>query len=243
MCNRFGVFRLLANFECRNHRVNMSITSDIVRLREELPCGVELIAVSKTHPAEAIAEAYAAGQRLFGESRPQEMRAKWEALPRDIEWHMIGHLQTNKVRMIAPFVALIHSADSARLIRTIDAEARRAGRVIDILLEVHISSDESKEGWAPDELDAYIASGEWREMEGIRIRGLMCVATNTDDMDIVRDDFRRMKELHTRYSTIFVDSFDTLSMGMSSDYADAIAAGATMVRIGSTIFGYRDYTK
>ena len=210
----------------------MSITSEIVRLREELPCGVELIAVSKTHPAEAIAEAYAAGQRLFGESRPQEMRAKWEALPRDIEWHMI-----------APFVALIHSADSARLIRTIDAEARRAGRVIDILLEVHISSDESKEGWAPDELDAYIASGEWREMEGIRIRGLMCVATNTDDMDIVRDDFRRMKELHTRYSAIFGDSFDTLSMGMSSDYLDAIAAGATMVRIGSTIFGYRDYTK
>jgi pyridoxal phosphate enzyme (YggS family) len=140
----------------------MSVASEIVRLREELPDGVTLVAVSKTHPIEAIVEAYEAGQRVFGESRPQEMRAKWEALPDDVEWHMIGHLQTNKVRMIAPFVALIHSADSARLLRTIDSEARRIDRVIDVLLEVHISSDESKEGWEPTELDAYIESGEWR---------------------------------------------------------------------------------
>ncbi len=221
----------------------MSVTSEIIRLREELPCGVTLVAVSKTHPVEALAEAYQAGQRIFGESRPQEMRAKWESLPKDVEWHMIGHLQTNKVRMIAPFVSLIHSADSERLLGVIDTEARRIGRVIDVLLEVHISSDESKEGWEPNALDAYIESGAWRQLEGVRVRGLMCVATNTDDMRVVCEDFRRMKNLFDRYSTVFGDAFDTLSMGMSSDYAEAIECGATMVRIGSTIFGYRTYNK
>jgi pyridoxal phosphate enzyme (YggS family) len=221
----------------------MSVASEIVRLREELPCGVTLVAVSKTHPVEAVAEAYEAGQRVFGESRPQEMKAKWEALPKDIKWHMIGHLQTNKVRMIAPFVALIHSADSARLLRTIDSEARRIDRVIDVLLEVHISSDESKEGWEPTELEAYIESGEWRELSGVRVRGLMCVATNTDDMAVVCDDFRRMKALFDRYATVFGRDFDTLSMGMSSDYTEAVECGSTMVRIGSTIFGYRSYAK
>ncbi|MBR2443351.1 MAG: YggS family pyridoxal phosphate-dependent enzyme [Rikenellaceae bacterium] len=221
----------------------MSIAAEITRLQSELPCGVTLVAVSKTHPISAVAEAYDAGQRVFGESRPQEMRAKWEAMPKDIEWQMIGHLQTNKVRMIAPFVSLIHSADSARLLRVIDAEAQRVGRVIDVLLEVHISSDESKEGWEPAELDAYVEGGEWRELSGVRVRGLMCVATNTDDMTVVRDDFRRMKTLFDRYAEVFGADFDTLSMGMSSDYTEAIECGATMVRIGSTIFGYRDYTK
>ena len=219
----------------------MSVTSEIKRLREELPEGVTLVAVSKTHPAEAIAEAYEAGQRIFGESRPQELKAKWESLPKDIEWHMIGHLQTNKVRMIAPFVSLIHSADSARLLRTIHSEAVRVERVIDVLLEVHISSEESKEGWPPAELDEWIASGEWRELTGVRIRGLMCVATNTDDAEVVRGDFRAMRSLLERYRDVFGPSFDTLSMGMSDDYADAIECGSTMVRIGSTIFGYRYY--
>lgn len=219
----------------------MSIASEITRLKSELPDGVTLVAVSKTHPDTAVAEAYDAGQRVFGESRPQEMKAKWEALPKDIEWHMIGHLQTNKVRMIAPFVALIHSADSARLLRTIDTEARRAERVIDVLLEVHISSDQSKEGWEPSELSDYIASGEWRELSGVRVRGLMCVATNTDDMSVVCDDFRRMKSLFDGWREVFGADFDTLSMGMSSDYAEAIECGATMVRIGSTIFGCRTY--
>ena len=219
----------------------MSVTTEIKRLHHELPEGVTLVAVSKTHPAEAIAEAYQAGQRIFGESRPQELRAKWECLPQDIEWHMIGHLQTNKVRMIAPFVALIHSADSARLLRVIDSEARRVERVIDVLLEVHISAEESKEGWPPTELDRWIASGEWREMSGVRFRGLMCVATNTDDVEVVRADFRAMKQLLDRYRTVFGPEFDTLSMGMSDDYTDAIACGSTMVRIGSTIFGHRYY--
>ena len=219
----------------------MSVTSEIKRLREELPEGVTLVAVSKTHPAEAIAEAYEAGQRIFGESRPQELRAKWDTLPRDIEWHMIGHLQTNKVRMIAPFVAMIHSADSARLLRTIHTEAVRAERVIDVLLEVHISAEESKEGWLPAELDKWIASGEWRELVGLRFRGLMCVATNTDDIEVVKSDFRALKALQERYREVFGPMFDTLSMGMSDDYTEAIECGSTMVRIGSTIFGSRYY--
>lgn len=219
----------------------MSVTTEIKRLHDELPEGVTLVAVSKTHPAEAIAEAYEAGQRIFGESRPQELRAKWECLPQDIEWHMIGHLQTNKVRMIAPFVALIHSVDSLRLLRVIDSEARRINRVIDVLLEVHISAEESKEGWNPAELEECINQGEWREMSGVRIRGLMCVATNTDDTEVVRSDFRAMHELFLRYREVFGSEFDTLSMGMSDDYTDAIACGSTMVRIGSTIFGNRYY--
>ncbi len=219
----------------------MSVTTEIKRLHDELPEDVTLVAVSKTHPAEAIAEAYEAGQRIFGESRPQELRAKWECLPQDIEWHMIGHLQTNKVRMIAPFVALIHSVDSLRLLRVIDSEARRINRVIDVLLEVHISAEESKEGWNPAELEECINQGEWREMSGVRIRGLMCVATNTDDTEVVRSDFRAMHELFLRYREVFGSEFDTLSMGMSDDYTDAIACGSTMVRIGSTIFGNRYY--
>ncbi|MBQ8864073.1 MAG: YggS family pyridoxal phosphate-dependent enzyme [Rikenellaceae bacterium] len=219
----------------------MSVTTEIKRLHDELPESVTLVAVSKTHPAEAIAEAYEAGQRIFGESRPQELRAKWECLPQDIEWHMIGHLQTNKVRMIAPFVALIHSVDSLRLLRVIDSEARRINKVIDVLLEVHISAEESKEGWNPAELEECINQGEWREMSGVRIRGLMCVATNTDDTGVVRGDFCAMHELFLRYREVFGSEFDTLSMGMSDDYTDAIACGSTMVRIGSTIFGNRYY--
>lgn len=219
----------------------MSIESQLSFVRGTLPAGVELVAVSKTHPAEAIREAYDAGQRLFGESRPQELCAKYEALPRDIAWHMIGHLQTNKVRSIAPFVALIHSVDSARLAETIQREAARCGRVIDILLELHVADEVSKTGWAWDDLEAWLASDPFAAMPNVRVRGLMGIATHTDDERIVRRDFetlhRRFEELRPRFG----EAFDTLSMGMSDDYPAAVACGATMVRVGSLIFGARDY--
>ena len=219
----------------------MSIDRQLAQVRATLPPGVELVAVSKTHPAEAIREAYEAGQRLFGESRPQELCAKYEALPRDIAWHMIGHLQTNKVRMIAPFVALIHSVDSARLAETIEREAARCGRVIDILLELHVADEASKTGWAWDELAAWLAADPFASMPHVRVRGLMGIATHTDDERIVRRDFetlrRRFEELRPRLG----EAFDTLSMGMSDDYPVAVACGATMVRVGSLLFEARDY--
>ena len=159
----------------------MSIRSQLSDVRETLPEGVTLVAVSKTHAPALIEEAYAAGQRIFGESRPQELAAKYEALPKDIEWHMIGHLQTNKVKLIAPFVALIHSADSERLIRVINDEAIRNGRVIDILLEIHVADEETKSGWTYDALLKYVKSGALAAMKGVRVRGVMGIATYTSN--------------------------------------------------------------
>jgi pyridoxal phosphate enzyme (YggS family) len=203
---------------------------------------VELVSVSKTHPPEVIAEAYEAGQRVFGENRPQEMHAKWEVLPADIRWHQIGHLQTNKVRLIAPFVEMIHSADSARLIATIDREAARAGRVIDLLLEIRIASEATKEGWQWGELVEWLETGEYRGFANVRFRGVMGVATFTDDETVVREEFsglaRRHAELKNRF---FGADFDVISMGMSDDWRLAVECGSTMVRIGSLIFGKRDY--
>ena len=219
----------------------MSIAENIQSVRESLPEGVTLVAVSKTHPAEAVAEAYAAGQRIFGESRPQEMRAKYEALPKDIEWHMIGHLQTNKVKYIVPFVSLIHSADSARLLAAIDAEAAKCGRVVDVLLEIHVAEEESKSGWLPSELNDYLCSGEWRRLRNVRFRGVMCIATNTDDEARIRRDFESLAAYREQLSAYFEDSFDIVSMGMSDDYPLAVDCGSTMVRVGSRIFGARDY--
>lgn len=219
----------------------MSISSEIKSLLTELPATVTLVAVSKTHPAEMVAEAYGAGQRDFGENRPQEMTAKQAQLPHDIRWHQIGHLQTNKVRMIAPYVAMIHSVDSAHLLQTVNAEAVRVGRCIDVLMEVHIAAEESKEGWCADELVAYINTEEWRKMQGVRLRGVMGVATNTDDTAKVRREFTSLRMLFDRLKPLVGDSFDTISMGMTSDYRIAVECGATMVRIGSRIFGARYY--
>lgn len=219
----------------------MSIVSQIESLRAELPSSVTLVAVSKTHPADMIAEAYGCGQRDFGENRPQEMAAKAAVLPRDIRWHQIGHLQTNKVRLIAPFVSMIHSVDSERLVNTIDTEARRAGRVIDVLMEVHIAAEQSKSGWSVDDLDAYLSGEAWRKLTGVRLRGLMGVATNTDDTSVVEAEFERLNVLFQSLNTRFGAEFDTLSMGMTSDYRQAVAHGSTMVRIGSRIFGERYY--
>lgn len=219
------------------------VTSQLTLVRESLPEGVTLVAVSKTHPAELIREAYDAGQRVFGESRPQELREKYEALPRDIEWHMIGHLQTNKVKYIAPFVALIHSVDSARLVEAIQMQAAKCGRVIDILLEIHVAEEETKSGWAPDELRAYLAGEPFAQLPNVRVRGVMGIATNTDDEAVVRRDFETLKGLFEELRPRFGEAFDTLSMGMSHDYRLAVACGATMVRVGSLIFGERDYSK
>ena len=219
------------------------IASQLTLVRESLPEGVTLVAVSKTHPAELIREAYDAGQRIFGESRPQELREKFDALPRDIEWHMIGHLQTNKVKYIAPFVALIHSVDSARLVEAIQTQAAKCGRVIDILLEIHVAEEETKSGWEPDELRTYLAADPFAQLPNLRVRGVMGIATNTDNESVVRRDFETLKGLFEELRPRFGATFDTLSMGMSHDYPLAVACGATMVRVGSLIFGERDYSK
>lgn len=219
----------------------MSVEQNLESVRKSLPEGVALVAVSKTHPVEAIAEAYSAGQRIFGESRPQELRAKHDLLPEDIEWHMIGHLQTNKVKYIAPFVSLIHSADSARLLETVNREAGKCGRIIDCLLEIHVADEDTKSGWEIDELRRYIAGGAFAALPNIRIRGIMGIATNTDDEAVIRRDFERLAGYMREFSPLFGDNCDILSMGMSDDYPLAIECGSTMVRVGSRIFGARDY--
>ena len=219
----------------------MTINERLERIKSTLPEGVTLVAVSKFHPAEHILEAYNAGHRLFGESRPQEMAAKYEALPKDIVWTMIGHLQTNKVKLIAPFVSLIASVDSERLVAEIERQAERCGRRIDCLLEVHVADEESKSGWDIDALRTYIASGALDTMPHVRIRGLMTIATNTDDESIIRRDFQTIKSLYDELRPLFGPEFDTLSIGMSDDYPIALEYGSTMVRIGTAIFGSRTY--
>ncbi len=219
----------------------MSIRTEIERLREEMPEGVKLLAVSKFHPVEALREAYDAGQRAFGESRPQELKLKAEVMPLDIEWHMIGHLQTNKVKYIVPFVTLIESLDSERLAQEINRQAERCGRVIDCLLEIHITDEGSKSGWAYDELMSFVSGGGFQAYPNIRVRGVMGMATFTDDEAVVRRDFKRLAECKAELSEYFGEEFDTLSMGMSDDYRIALEYGTTEVRIGSTIFGAREY--
>ena len=219
----------------------MSIRTQIEELHATLPSGVTLVAVSKFHPIEALQEAYNAGQRIFGESRPQEMCAKQPLLPADVEWHMIGHLQTNKVKYIVPFVSLIHSVDSERLVAEIDRQAKRFGRVIDVLFEVHLAEDESKSGWDEGELRKWLTSGALNEFENVRVRGLMTIGTLTDDMELNKSEFRALRTLFEELRPQFGAEFDTLSMGMTGDYREAIECGSTMVRIGSKIFGERSY--
>ncbi|MBS6459500.1 MAG: YggS family pyridoxal phosphate-dependent enzyme [Alistipes sp.] len=217
----------------------MSVSSRLSEIRATLPEGVTLVAVSKFHPAEAVMEAYDAGQRIFGESRVQELVAKYETLPKDIEWQMIGHLQTNKVRAIMPFVSLIQSVDSARLLECIDREALRCGRTIDCLLEIHVAQEETKSGWDYEELKVYLQSDAFAQLHNIRIRGIMGMATNTDDAAVVRSDFGRLAAINDELAPMFGADFDILSMGMSDDYPIAVDCGSTMVRIGSSIFGAR----
>ena len=199
------------------------------------------MAVSKFHPVEALKEAYEAGQRIFGESRVQELVAKHEALPKDIEWQMIGHLQTNKVRQIVPFVSLVQSVDSVRLAECINREAERIGRVVDILLEIHVAQEESKTGWNYPELITFLQGEGFGSLKNIRVRGVMGMATNTDDEAVIRADFEQLAKHYNELKPLFGEAFDTLSMGMSDDYELAVECGSTMVRIGSSIFGNRNY--
>lgn len=211
-------------------------------IKRTLLPGVELVAVSKFHPASLVAEAYALGQRVFGESRVQELQAKRDTLPADIEWHFIGHLQPNKVKYIAPYVSLVHAVDSEKLLREIDRQATRCGRVVPCLLELHVAQEETKYGFTPDECRAFLEKGEWREMKGARIDGLMCMASNTTDMETVRDEFRLAHILFDEFKErFFADAphFRHRSWGMSHDYPIAMEEGATLVRVGTAIFGER----
>ena len=207
-----------------------------------LPAGVRLVAVSKFHPAETIREAYDAGQRCFGESRGQELQAKYQQLPQDIEWHFIGHLQTNKVKYIVPFVSLIHSVDSVRLLDEIERQAERVGRVVDCLLEVHVAQEDTKYGFSLDDCREFCTAENVAAYPHIRFRGIMGMASNTDDDGQVKREFAQLKQLFDEVRGNMSDaSFDTLSMGMSHDYLMAVEQGSTMVRIGTTIFGERVY--
>ncbi len=219
------------------------IQQHIAAIRATLPKGVTLVSVSKFHPVEAIEEAYAVGERDFGESHVQELMRKYEALPKDIRWHMIGHLQTNKVRAIVPFIHLIQSVDSLRLIETIQKEAARIDRTVNILLEVHVAKDETKSGFLPDELPEALEL--LRHTPNIRVLGLMAMATLTDDEQEIRRCFRTAKTIAENLLPItdHRSPITVISLGMSDDYRIAIEEGSTMVRIGTTIFGERDYSQ
>ena len=213
----------------------MSITAAIRQLRSELPPTVQLVAVSKFKPVSDILEAYQAGQRAFGENRPQELAAKAAGLPADIQWHFIGHLQTNKVKLVVPHATLIHSVDSERLLAEIDKVARGLDRTVDILLEIHIAEETTKQGLSPDE--AVALAGRMAEFPNVRLRGVMGMATFTDDKAQVRREFHSLKILSERLSGI--PGCDQVSMGMSQDWPLAVAEGTTIVRIGTSIFGNR----
>lgn len=220
------------------------VAENITRLRGNIPAGVELVAVSKFHPAESVLDAYAAGQRVFGESRANELCDKAFSLPRDIEWHFIGHLQTNKVRQILPHVSLIHSIDSERLLHAVNDEALRLGRRVKVLLQLHVALEETKFGFTPDELYAMITPGLITELGGVEIVGVMGMASNVDDADRIRADFKAIRQaFDTLRKGAFQDhdSFSIVSMGMSHDWPIAVEEGANMIRVGSSIFGERVY--
>jgi pyridoxal phosphate enzyme (YggS family) len=220
----------------------MSIAQNLQDIKTALPPHVTLVAVSKTKPVADLMEAYNAGQRIFGENKVQEMVTKWEEMPKDIQWHMIGHVQTNKVKYMAPFVSLIHGVDSLKLLTEINRQAQRYRKVIDCLLQVHIAEEETKFGLSEEELNALLASDEFRQMQNIRITGLMGMATFTDSEEQVKKEFTHLstifKGLSEQPETLNFKP-ETLSMGMSGDYPLAIACGSNMVRIGSSIFGSR----
>ena len=220
------------------------IARNIEEIRKTIPEGVRLVAVSKFHPAEAIMEAYGAGQRIFGESRAQELVAKHKVLPADIEWHFIGPLQTNKVKDIVPFVSLIHSVDSSRLLLEIEKQAARVDRVIDVLLELRVAREETKHGLDEADSEALLTGGLLDGLTHVRLKGVMGMATNTDDMDEVRLEFRQIRERFERMRAMLSEraaGFTEISMGMSHDYPLAIDEGSTMIRVGTSIFGEREY--
>lgn len=220
----------------------MSISSNLLKIKDVLPKNITLVAVSKTKPVSDLIEAYEAGQRIFGENKIQEMTQKWEQMPKDIQWHMIGHVQTNKVKYMAPYVSLIHGVDSLKLLKEINKQAKKWRRVIPCLLQVYIATEETKFGLEQDELLQLIHSDEFKEMENIKIVGLMGMASFTEDIDKIRKEFQSLKDIFDYVKPYQLPNcyFEHLSMGMSGDYKIAIECGSTMVRIGSSIFGRRE---
>ena len=222
----------------------MSISEKIIELHSIIPEGVKLVAVSKFHPASMIKEAYDAGQRVFGESRVQELLTKITELPDDIEWHFIGHLQTNKVKQLVGRTAMIESVDSEKLLNLIDTESRKAGVVTKVLMQVHVAKEETKFGFLPDDLINYFSQKKFEELTNTHICGIMGMASNTDDENRVRADFAEIASIYRRISEmpeLGLRGFDQVSMGMSHDWPLAVEEGATIVRIGSMIFGERAY--
>lgn len=222
----------------------MSLATNIATIKSEIEqLGITLVAVSKTKPISDIQEAYDAGQRIFGENLVQELTEKYEHLPNDIQWHMVGHLQRNKVKYIAPFISLIHGVDSLKLLKEINKQAQKHGRVIDCLLQIHIADEDTKFGLGHDEVIELLRTDELSELTHVRIVGLMGIATNTPNERVVKEEFYELKMLFDGVKQSFFrkeESFSILSMGMSADYKLAIEQGSTMVRLGSTIFGTRD---
>lgn len=220
----------------------MSIQSNLLEINSSLPAHVTLVAVSKTKPVADLMEAYNAGQRIFGENKIQEMAAKYEEMPKDIEWHMIGHVQTNKVKHMAAFVSLVHGVDSLKLLAEINKQAKKNDRIINCLLQMHIAEEETKFGMDEQELQKLLSSEEFKQMENIKVTGLMGMATFTQNENQIKKEFTHLnsifKGLNKQPSTVNCQ-LSTLSMGMSGDYNMAIACGSTMVRIGSSIFGHR----
>ena len=221
-----------------------SIARNLKEVLAQLPEGVRLVAVSKYHPVSVLREAYDAGQRLFGESHVQELQQKVAQMPDDVEWHFIGHLQTNKVKYLARYVAMIHAVDSMKLLREIDKQAAKAGRCIDVLLELHIAEEETKYGFSVEDCRQLMADGEWRELTHVRIRGLMMMASNTDDTRQIRQEMQQALDLFNELKQQYFaddDSFDERSWGMSHDFGIAVETGSTLVRVGTSIFGEREY--
>lgn len=216
-----------------------AISERLETIKATLPSDVTLVAVSKYYPQEAVATAYKAGQRVFGESRAQELLPKYEALPKDISWHFIGHLQVNKVKYIAPFVSLIHSVDKESLLVEINRQASRYQRTIPCLLQLHVAQEETKFGFTAEELESFLSNGQWKELKNIDIVGLMCMASNTDNISRVRSDFQKAKACFDYLKANYFSDSDTFclrSWGMSGDYRIAIEEGSNMIRIGSAIF-------
>lgn len=225
----------------------MNITKNIQKITSELPADVRLVAVSKTKSNEAILEAYHAGQQVFGENKVQELVAKYEHLPKDIEWHMIGHLQSNKVKYIAPFVHLIHGIDSFKLLEEVNKQAKNCHRIQKVLLQIYIAKEETKFGFSEEEVIDLLNSEKFKQLTNIEVVGLMGMATNTANEQQIRNEFKSLKTLFEKLQISNLQSpisnlqFQILSMGMSSDYKIAIEEGSTMIRIGSSIFGERNY--
>ncbi|RKS93940.1 hypothetical protein BC952_1799 [Flavobacterium limicola] len=220
----------------------MGIANNLLQIKSTLPEHVTLVAVSKTKPVSDLMEAYEAGQRIFGENKIQEMDEKWEQMPKDIQWHMIGHVQTNKVRFMAPFVSLIHGVDSLKLLQEINKQALKNNRIIDCLLQIYIAEEETKFGLDEEELASLLSSSEFHEMKNIRIVGLMGMATFTDNRDQIKKEFLHLKTIFDKTKEPKTENcqLETISMGMSGDFQLAIECGSTMVRIGSSIFGGRN---